>query len=65
VADDADVFTCPRCGEPAVERFYGPCGACREHLRSTLGGPGRTIAAVTYEPKVNVTPNSVAQRADD
>jgi hypothetical protein len=52
-------------GEPAVERFYGPCGACREHLRSTLGGPGRTVAAVAYEPKMNVTPNSVAQRADD
>jgi len=48
-----------------VERFYGPCGACREHLRSTLGGPGRAITAVAYEPKVNVTPNSVAQRADD
>lgn len=31
-ADQA--FTCPRCGAPAVERFYGPCSPCREQLRS-------------------------------
>ena len=48
-----------------MERFYGPCGACRAYLRQTLGGAGRTVTSVAYEPKVNVTPNSVAQRADD
>lgn len=21
-------FTCPRCGEPAEARFYGPCSSC-------------------------------------
>lgn len=24
---------CPRCREPAVERFYGPCSLCRAQLR--------------------------------
>lgn len=26
-------MTCPRCGLPCVQRFYGPCGACRIELR--------------------------------
>jgi hypothetical protein len=53
-------FTCPRCGEPRRERFYGPCAHCRDELRASLGGPQRDEQAEAYEPKLNVTPNAVA-----
>ncbi len=43
-------------------RFYGPCDACRDELRSTLGGAGHEVQAAVYEPKMNVTPNAVATR---
>lgn len=58
-SDLVDV-TCPRCGEPAQERFYGPCGTCRDVLRATLGGQQREVVAEEYVPKMNVTPNAVA-----
>ncbi len=51
---------CPRCGRPADERFYGPCGSCREDLRASIGGPPRDVVTADYEPKMNVTPNAVA-----
>ena len=54
-------LTCPRCGVDVQELFYGPCTACREQLRATLGGERRDID-VTYEPKMNVTPNAVASK---
>jgi rubredoxin len=54
--------TCPRCGTAAQERFYGPCSSCRGELRATLGGEQREVAAATYEPKMNVTPNAVASK---
>lgn len=52
--------TCPRCGGSAAERFYGPCAACREVLRATVGGQQREVVAEEYVPKMNVTPNAVA-----
>jgi cytidine deaminase len=55
-------IVCPRCAEPASERLYGPCGACRDVLRATLGGVQREVAAEEYVPKVNVTPNAVATK---
>jgi len=55
-------FTCPRCGQPASERFYGPCGTCTEQLRATLGGEAREVEAAAYEPKMNVVPNQVATK---
>jgi cytidine deaminase len=55
-------IVCPRCGDPACERLYGPCGACRDVLRSTLGGDKRDIATEEYIPKMNVTPNAVASK---
>jgi hypothetical protein len=55
-------FTCPRCGEGVVEDFYGPCGPCRDVLRSTLGSAGRSVEQAEYEPKMNVTPNAVATK---
>ena len=51
---------CPRCGAATTARFYGPCDTCRDELRATLGGEGHLVEAVAYEPKMNVTPNSVA-----
>lgn len=57
-------FTCPRCSEPVSERLYGPCAPCRQQLRATLGGEQREVAAAEYVPKMNVTPNAVAQKDD-
>ena len=53
-------FTCPRCGATFRDRFYGPCAACRNQLRATVGGPAHEVAVADYEPKMNVTPNAVA-----
>lgn len=55
-------FTCPRCGEPERQPFYGPCGTCRTTLRSVMGGEGREVESADYEPKMNVTPNAVATK---
>jgi len=57
-------FTCPRCGTPAAENFYGPCTDCRTQLRNTLGGEKRQVDAAEYVPKVNVTANAVALKDD-
>lgn len=59
---DALSFTCPRCRQEATARFYGPCDTCRSTLRSTLAGEARVIHVAEYEPKMNVTPNAVAQK---
>jgi hypothetical protein len=56
------LFTCPRCGEPAVARFVGPCGGCRAALLEQYAGSGREVAEVAYEPKMNVVPNQVATK---
>lgn len=53
-------LTCPRCGTEGHERFYGPCGPCRQALRAAQGGAARDVVAEAYEPKMNVTPNAVA-----
>lgn len=58
------IIECPRCGDPATEAYYGPCTSCRTELRATLGGDATDIAAVEYEPKMNVTPNAVALKDD-
>lgn len=55
-------FDCPRCGRAAAERFYGPCGDCRAHLVTTMGGTARQVEVAAYEPKMNVTPNQVASK---
>jgi hypothetical protein len=61
---DPLAFACPRCGEAVTAPYYGPCPACRDTLRATLGGAGRTVAVEDYVPKVNVTPNAVALKDD-
>ena len=59
ISDDL-TFDCPRCGEPAAARFYGPCEGCCVQLRASLSGAGRDVHAEQYAPKMNVTPNAVA-----
>lgn len=61
--DDAPLdFTCPRCGTPASDRFYGPCESCRSYLRANLGGEAREVDVAAYEPKMNVVPNQIATK---
>lgn len=57
-------FDCPRCHEPADERFYGPCTSCRDELRATLGGVARDVERGAFEPSMHVTPNAVALKDD-
>jgi hypothetical protein len=55
-------ITCPRCGNAASARFYGPCDTCRRDLRAALGGEQRQVEVAAYEPKMNVVPNAVATK---
>lgn len=55
---------CPRCGNTAVERFYGPCTSCRGELRAKYLSEGRVVEVAEYVPKMNVTPNAVALKDD-
>jgi hypothetical protein len=56
---------CPRCGATVHQRYYGPCPACRTDLAARSARDQRAVEAPAYEPKVNVTANAVALRADD
>ena len=62
VVEDSELltFSCPRCATEVEEAYYGPCTTCRTTLRTLLGGEGREVEEVAYEPKMNVTPNAVA-----
>lgn len=62
--DATAIFDCPRCGSSVSQRFYGPCEPCCAALRVKYPGMGRDIAVAEYVPKMNVTPNAVAQRDD-
>ena len=53
---------CPRCGGALEQRFYGPCGRCREELVGRLGGGVREVERPAYEPKANVVANHVATK---
>lgn len=53
-------FPCPRCRGAAAERFYGPCGSCREQLRRTVGNEARSVEREAFVPAMHVTPNAVA-----
>ena len=54
------VFTCPRCSAEVDDRFYGPCGRCRDELRAQVAGAARDVTAASFEPAAHVTPNAVA-----
>ena len=59
-------FACPRCGNAVSERFYGPCAACRDHLREAMSSdgaaPDELAAATRFEPAMHVVPNHVATK---
>ncbi len=55
-------FECPRCGVAVTDNYYGPCPDCRTYLRGAIRGHSRDVAAESYEPKMNVTPNAVASK---
>ncbi len=58
-------LVCPRCaGSIDEERFYGPCGSCRDELRAKYLSEGRNVEVAEYVPKMNVTPNAVALKDD-
>lgn len=57
-------LTCPRCGELSDGPRYGPCHRCRDELRARYASEGRVVEVAEYEPKMNVTPNSVAVKDD-
>lgn len=59
--NDLDL-TCPRCQQPVVERFYGPCDSCRAELRATITNEASDVEAAEYEPKMNVVPNAIASK---
>lgn len=64
---DTDLeFRCPRCGQAASERFYGPCAACRRELVATFstdsGGGGAELRPARFEPGMHVVPNHVATK---
>lgn len=59
-------YDCPRCGKTMGADHYGPCRECVIALRATQhrDGDAGDVAASTYEPKMNVTPNAVALKDD-
>lgn len=63
-ADTTSVVECPRCGASVSQRFYGPCESCYSALRAQFPGVARDVAVGEYVPKMNVTPNAVAQKDD-
>ena len=66
MAEPTTSIECPRCGQAAEVRFYGPCAGCRDQLRSTLGSEpvAHPADVARYEPKMNVTVNAVALKDD-
>jgi hypothetical protein len=56
------MFRCPRCANEVEERFYGPCGPCRDELAALLVGEARERATEHFEPAMNVVPNQVATK---
>ena len=61
------MFDCPRCGAKDITaRFYGPCETCRDAMNlAAFKEPTSRAEAEGYVPKMNVTPNAVALKADD
>ena len=61
-APETGSFTCPRYGEPAEARFYGPCPNCAGALQAKYQQSSNEVEAPEYEPKMNVTPNAIATK---
>lgn len=56
--EPVEPFTCPRCHQPAEgEAFYGPCGACRQSLRTgatVVAAPSQGPTSAPVEPAAEV-----------
>lgn len=61
-ADETTSFACPRCGNDAVERFWGPCRDCRAELGTDVHGEAHEVEAARFEPSAHVVPNHVATK---
>lgn len=59
---DRSVFACPRCAREVEERFYGPCGPCRDDLREQLRGERQDLGTTRFEPRMHVVANHVATK---
>ena len=59
---DSSTFSCPRCDAEVTERFWGPCGSCREALVGSIRGEAHEVESDRFEPAMNVTPNFVATK---
>ncbi|MHB1533784.1 MAG: hypothetical protein ACYC1D_04070 [Acidimicrobiales bacterium] len=59
---ERSVFICPRCCAEVEERFYGPCGSCREELREHLRGERQELVGTRFEPRMHVVANHVATK---
>ena len=58
-------FFCPRCETEVDQDFYAPCtDMCIPELRAKYESDGQEVQFGEYEPKMNVTPNSVATKDD-
>ena len=55
---------CMRCHRTASMRFYGLCADCRAELHERYDGEPRVVEVEEYTPKMHVTPNAVALKAD-
>jgi hypothetical protein len=57
-------FTCPRCRQPAEERFYGPCSSCVVGLRQlTAPAPDPNFVPTTL-PNGLPTTSYIGPRVD-
>lgn len=61
----SESLNCPRCGGSLLltgQEFYGPCPTCITELKAKYSNLARSVDAIEYEPKMNVTPNAVASK---
>jgi len=62
MTDTTRTFDCPRCGQPVTERFWGPCGSCRDQLAASMRAEARDVEVGAFEPAMHVVPNQVATK---
>jgi len=55
-------WDCLRCGETQPMRFRGVCPRCRDELRAAFQREAKDVEVAEYAPKMNVTPNAIAQK---
>jgi hypothetical protein len=55
---------CMRCHRSEPMRFYGLCTSCRSELQAHFARDARDVEVEEYTPKMHVTPNAVALKAD-